>query len=91
MMFNAEPRLKSNTSTPEPGSPITSRRREEPAALIKGAARPPEPEDKIVHKEVRNKRPNVCINIRLQIPEVDDTDVYDRFFKAMKDNLFPDD
>ncbi|MGH8195608.1 MAG: hypothetical protein ACREQ8_14590 [Woeseiaceae bacterium] len=52
---------------------------------------PPKPEDKIVYKEVRNKQPNVTINITLQIPEVDDPDVYDRFFKAMKDNLFPDD
>lgn len=52
---------------------------------------PSQPEGKIVYKEVRNKQPNVTINITLQIPEVDDPDVYDRFFKAMKDNLFPDD
>lgn len=39
----------------------------------------------------RNLQPSVTINISLQIPDVDDPDVYDRFFKAMKNNLFPDD
>lgn len=52
---------------------------------------PPKPAEDVVYKEVRNKQPNVTINISLQIPEVSDPDVYDRFFKAMKDNLFPDD
>ena len=47
--------------------------------------------ERIVFKEVGSgNHPQLTINITLQIPEVEDPDVYDRFFKAMKMNLFPD-
>ena len=48
------------------------------------------PDETLVNREARYRQPHVTINITLQIPDVDDPDVYDQFFKAMKDNLFPD-
>ncbi len=46
--------------------------------------------EKVVYRDGGTSHPQVTINVTLQIPEVDDPDVYDRFFKAMKNNLFPD-
>lgn len=36
-----------------------------------------------------NPNPQVTINIQLHIPEVSDSETYDRLFKALADNLFP--
>ena len=69
--------------------------KEEPADINQpenaGASGKPEVKEKVVYRDSGGKHPHVTINVTLQIPEVDDPDVYDRFFKAMKTNLFPDD
>jgi hypothetical protein len=33
--------------------------------------------------------PQIAINIQLQLPETDNAEVYEKLFKALKDNLFP--
>ena len=40
--------------------------------------------------QIPSSAPTVAINIQLTLPEGMDADVYEQFFSAMKNNLFPD-
>lgn len=92
LLTESDGNLKVATAAPKTTmEPIQEEAKGEPANVEKDSPVHAESSRSTAGKYVVEKpsSPQITINIQLQIPEAKDPDTYEKLFKAMRDNLFP--